>query len=702
MFCIPECLTAWGARASWSVIVFRRRPSCATCRRYTPLVHGTHRSTSGDIHLEPQRLSSSSAGLPRRRRFCADNTRGRSDHIRERVKELKALTTSAERQAFFEKLHPRDKLDVLKALHSKRKRKRHHSGLPKYYSGSFQRSFYFREEDVEETSTLGRGPGGQATNRRKQTVILTHKPTDLMVKVSRFPSLRLNRRAARELLNLRLEYKLAGPRSILGMAQAAKARRAAQRARETERAQLRKAVRAYKASHSRHYYRFLKGDEPLPPYAMMELLNQGQTGVTGRGRGTTVAARGHDTPPSSSSPMTSANSGPAAPSPADVEWQREADLPGLHPLYVTSLLNEECRHLWALLSHACRHANPELPDLLHASSLSPDQVLALADAVEVEAKQFWEQQQQQREAATDDGDGGSQPKKENRHPSFPPEYPSTSYSGSYYSNYNTPALLRFVFPASITKHKTITKGRIDENTSGNVVPKMNTSTQNVEQAVKPADTTSGHDSATAIVHEGEGEGTTNARRGHTNGEEGPGYSAVVCCGDPHGRREVERCRGDAAVLQRVRAAFSCMCELFGLHLVEVTASPSEKTSTSAVSRVLVLKRDGVNWRMYSRRLWIPRRHPTPVTPTPSSGTPSEASSPSIKGENGDLSSSSQREPHTGGQTAPHGELTHIGVLVWGHILCSLAQLGLKAEREAVRKFLLRLGRGTKKKGGNKH
>eukprot|EP00796_Vickermania_ingenoplastis_P005465 gene5465-3940_t len=140
-----------------------------------------------------------------RRRFCADNTRGRSDRVRELISQLKAKSKEGEGVArdYFSRLHPRNQKDVLKALQQRLKRQ-HDSGLTKYFSPSFRRSFYFREEDLEELSTLGTGPGGQATNRRKQTVVLRHLPSQL-VKVSRFPSLRMNRRAARELLNLRLE-----------------------------------------------------------------------------------------------------------------------------------------------------------------------------------------------------------------------------------------------------------------------------------------------------------------------------------------------------------------------------------------------------------------------------------------------------------------------------------------------------------------
>ena len=80
----------------------------------------------------------------------------------------------------------------------------------------FETFFFFREEDLEENSILGRGPGGQATNRRRQTCQLRHRPTGIDVRFSRFRSLYANRKAARCLLNLQLERRLFGRFSRLG------------------------------------------------------------------------------------------------------------------------------------------------------------------------------------------------------------------------------------------------------------------------------------------------------------------------------------------------------------------------------------------------------------------------------------------------------------------------------------------------------
>jgi hypothetical protein len=87
------------------------------------------------------------------------------------------------------------------------------------YNAEFQCYFYFREEDVEENSILGRGPGGQATNRRRQTCQIAHKPTGIRVRFSRFRSLYSNRKMARTLLSWQIEKKLFGVFSRLGAAE---------------------------------------------------------------------------------------------------------------------------------------------------------------------------------------------------------------------------------------------------------------------------------------------------------------------------------------------------------------------------------------------------------------------------------------------------------------------------------------------------
>ena len=179
---------------------------------------GTAANARPTTSTRRQELEDAGEVRPSRRRFDGFNTKGRSERVRKIIDRLQCRDpTMRDRLAA---LPLREQLDVLRELwhrsNSKKVAKRS-NGLEKFASHKFGKSYYFREEDLQEESTLGRGPGGQATNRRMQTVILRHHPSGLVVKFSKFPSLWLNRRAARELLNLRLEEHLIGPRSVLGM-----------------------------------------------------------------------------------------------------------------------------------------------------------------------------------------------------------------------------------------------------------------------------------------------------------------------------------------------------------------------------------------------------------------------------------------------------------------------------------------------------
>ncbi|CAD2217908.1 hypothetical protein AGDE_06551 [Angomonas deanei] len=173
---------------------------------------------------------------PNNKRYSMSNKKGRVAASKNNIATLKKLNKKNAKE-FFDALPPRDKLDVLRVLHLKRTSR--HAGhqsskLPRYRSALFERWYIFKEEDVREESTLGRGPGGQATNRRMQTVILKHVPSDIIVKFSRFPSLHLNRRAARDLLNERLEEHLLGVDSVLGRRKMLRERRARRRKKVVE------------------------------------------------------------------------------------------------------------------------------------------------------------------------------------------------------------------------------------------------------------------------------------------------------------------------------------------------------------------------------------------------------------------------------------------------------------------------------------
>lgn len=215
-----------------------------------------------------------------RRRNAASNTRGRVDHAKELIELMKSKNPE-DAKTFYNNLHPRNKLDIIRLLHLKREKRRRHrsaSTLPKFFSPLFERNYFFREDDITEESTLGRGPGGQATNRRMQTAIVKHRPSGIIVKFSRFPSLWLNRRAARELLHLRLEEHLIGPASRLGRVRLARERREKRRQRTLKWLDCKGRRLAVKSSLELHWFAFLTGAEPLPSAVAQQLRQTGRDG----------------------------------------------------------------------------------------------------------------------------------------------------------------------------------------------------------------------------------------------------------------------------------------------------------------------------------------------------------------------------------------------------------------------------------------
>ena len=69
-----------------------------------------------------------------------------------------------------------------------------------------------RAEDLEETFSLGTGPGGQKINKTSSTVVLVHVPTGLEVRCQKERSQAMNRLVARELLFDKIEATLAAAR----------------------------------------------------------------------------------------------------------------------------------------------------------------------------------------------------------------------------------------------------------------------------------------------------------------------------------------------------------------------------------------------------------------------------------------------------------------------------------------------------------
>lgn len=70
------------------------------------------------------------------------------------------------------------------------------------------------EADLEEQFIRGSGPGGQATNKTNNAVLLKHKPTGLVVKCHETRSQWDNKKRAREILVTKLDNLLNKERSI--------------------------------------------------------------------------------------------------------------------------------------------------------------------------------------------------------------------------------------------------------------------------------------------------------------------------------------------------------------------------------------------------------------------------------------------------------------------------------------------------------
>lgn len=70
------------------------------------------------------------------------------------------------------------------------------------------------EVDLEEQFIRGWGPGGQATNKTNNAVMLKHKPTGLIVKCHETRSLLQNKKRAREIMVTKLDNLLNKERSI--------------------------------------------------------------------------------------------------------------------------------------------------------------------------------------------------------------------------------------------------------------------------------------------------------------------------------------------------------------------------------------------------------------------------------------------------------------------------------------------------------
>eukprot|EP00079_Xenopus_tropicalis_P029247 XP_012824508.1 PREDICTED: probable peptide chain release factor C12orf65 homolog, mitochondrial [Xenopus tropicalis] len=69
------------------------------------------------------------------------------------------------------------------------------------------------EKDLEEQFVRGHGPGGQATNKTSNCVVLKHIPSGIVVKCHQTRSAELNRKKAREILQEKIDIFYKGENS---------------------------------------------------------------------------------------------------------------------------------------------------------------------------------------------------------------------------------------------------------------------------------------------------------------------------------------------------------------------------------------------------------------------------------------------------------------------------------------------------------
>ncbi|XP_053557772.1 mitochondrial translation release factor in rescue [Bombina bombina] len=69
------------------------------------------------------------------------------------------------------------------------------------------------ENDLEEQFVRGHGPGGQATNKTSNCVVLKHVPSGIVVKCHQTRSVEVNRKRAREILQEKIDVFYKGENS---------------------------------------------------------------------------------------------------------------------------------------------------------------------------------------------------------------------------------------------------------------------------------------------------------------------------------------------------------------------------------------------------------------------------------------------------------------------------------------------------------
>ncbi|XP_063925019.1 mitochondrial translation release factor in rescue [Zophobas morio] len=90
------------------------------------------------------------------------------------------------------------------------------------------------ESDLEEQFVRGSGPGGQATNKTSNCVVLKHIPTGIVVKCHETRSLDQNRKKARDYLITKLDNLLNGDSSVQAQIKAVESKKRMDKDRRRE------------------------------------------------------------------------------------------------------------------------------------------------------------------------------------------------------------------------------------------------------------------------------------------------------------------------------------------------------------------------------------------------------------------------------------------------------------------------------------
>uniref|UniRef100_A0A182WR41 Prokaryotic-type class I peptide chain release factors domain-containing protein n=1 Tax=Anopheles minimus TaxID=112268 RepID=A0A182WR41_9DIPT len=97
-----------------------------------------------------------------------------------------------------------------------------------------------QEDELEETFVRGSGPGGQAVAKTNNKVVLTHKPTGIVVQCHATRSLFENRREARKMLVGKLDQLYNGDQSVEAQLQRIETKKQTETARRKQKLQAKK------------------------------------------------------------------------------------------------------------------------------------------------------------------------------------------------------------------------------------------------------------------------------------------------------------------------------------------------------------------------------------------------------------------------------------------------------------------------------